>query len=71
MIHKRYVVRWWIDGGDYNFDTSHRSEFTYLHREDAQQFADSVRPTAKRVQINEMIADFQQPAVIIPYEWLR
>lgn len=71
MIHKRYVVRWVVDGGHEDFDTSFRSEYTYLEREDAEEFANDVRHLAKKVQINEMIADFQVPAVVIPYEWLR
>lgn len=75
MLHKRYVVRWLAKSRWDHEDSSteYCSDLTYLERADAVDFAEEVKTRlgAHRVQVNEFIADFQVPAVIIPYEWLR
>lgn len=73
MLHKRYVVRW-VQGDDlYHAPTAYYSEFTYLDREDAEHFAEGLKKWTfvRRIEINEFIADFVVPAVIIPFSWLR
>ena len=74
MLHKRYVVRWvektrWDD----DTNTAFCSDLTYLEREDAVDFAEEIKVSlgAHRVQVNEFIADFQVPAVVIPSAWLN
>ena len=74
MLHKRYVVRWvektrWDD----DTNTAFCSDLTYLEREDAVDFAEEIKASlgAHRVQVNEFIADFQVPAVVIPSAWLN
>lgn len=74
MLHKRYVVRWiektrWDD----DTNTAFCSDLTYLDRSDAVAFADLIKERlgAKHVQINEFIADFAVPAVLIPSAWLN
>jgi hypothetical protein len=73
MLHKRYVVRYLMKSRWDQEDslTEFCSDLTYLDRKDAEDFANSVRGLAVKVQLNEFIADFQVPAVLIPYEWLR
>ena len=74
MLHKRYLVRWvaktrWDD----ETNTAFCSDLTYLERSDAQAFADLVteRLGARQVQVNEFIADWAVPAVLIPSAWLN
>lgn len=73
MLHKRFVVRWYVGGNNDDCPTEYCSDYTYLDRSDAVEFAQEVqaRLGGYRVQINEFIADFQVPAVVIPSAWLN
>lgn len=74
MLHKRYLVRWvaktrWDD----DTNTAFCSDLTYLDRSDAVDFAEEIKVSlgARQVQVNEFIADFAVPAVVIPSAWLN
>ena len=73
MIHVRFGIHYTKPMQSYALRTAGYGELTYLDREAADIAAETLRAALPswQVQVVEFMADFEVPAEVVPFSWVR
>ena len=73
MVHVRYGIHYTKLMQNYALLTTGYDELTYIDKQQAEIAAESLRVNNPnwKVQLVEFMADFEVPAEIVPFDWIR
>ena len=73
MVHVRYGIHYTKPMQNYALLTTGYDELTYIDKQLAEIAAESLRVNNPKwkVQLVEFMADFEVPAEIVPFDWIR